>query len=306
MKPRHLSLEEKNGLYGWFFIAPFILGVVFVFLGVVLQSLRFSFSSIQTVSDEQGFLLRFVGLENYYYAFRIDPDFVRQLIGSLTGFFTGVPITIFFSLFIAMVLNQKMVGRGFFRAMFLLPVLLATGIVAKAQVSNTMMQGYQSMSGIDTGVASGAVGMNVDSLKSALQSLYIGSSVTDYITGFVTDIYSVVNYSGVQIILFLAGLQSIPPSVYESAKIEGATGWESFWKITFPMLSPIIYVNVIYSIVDIFTRSDNSIMGIISSTAFDKLNYGASSAMAWVYFAGIAAVLAVVSLLSRKLVSYQN
>lgn len=285
---------------GWFFIAPFVIGVILIFAGIVVDSIRYSFSDI--VITGTGYTLDFVGWKNYKYALTVDPDFVRLVVTTFGDFALTTFVTIFFSLFIAMVLNQKMRGRGFFRAMFMLPVVLATGIVAQADASNALMERYQDMSGIEMGNA--ALG-GLD-LAQTLQNMYIDSSVVDFITGLINNIYSVVNYSGVQILLFLAALQAISPSIYESARMEGATGWESFWKITLPIVSPIIYVNTIYTAVDSFTRADNSVMSLISTTMVGKTDYGGGTAMAWVYFLLILLVLGAISLISRRLVYYQE
>ena len=301
---RPMSLEKKNGLYGWFFIAPFVLGMVFIYSSIVTESFLFSFNKIET--GLEGYTTSFVGLESFKYALFVHPTFVKEALLSVGNLMIQVPVTIFFSLFIAVILNQKMHGRAIFRAMFFLPVILATGIVVKADMNNIMMASMESMAGIETGAASTSSGFNTQNIQSLLESMYIDSNIVTYVMGLVNNIYNVVNYSGVQIILFLAGLQGISPAIYESAQIEGATGWESFWKITVPMISPIVFVNIIYSVVDMFTRSDNVIMALISDVAFNKMNYSASSAMAWIYFAALSIVLGVVAIICYRFVFYQE
>lgn len=301
---RKLSLEKRNNRFGWFFIAPFVVGVVLIYAGVIIDSLRISFSDID-VSSGGRYELIFTGLANYKYAFFTDPSFVRELISSLLSFVTQVPVTIFFSLFITVILNQKMKGRGIFRAIFLLPVILSTGLVSYYDMQNMLMQNYQGMQGIQTGAVAAGGGLDLANISTLLQSMYIDAGVIDFLASLVENIYSIINHSGVQIILFLAGLQSISPYVYEAAKIEGATGWECFWKITIPMISPIILVNTVYSIIDLFTRSDNRIMLIISNISSNR-NQGAGAAMSWVYFIGIALVLVLVALLGRRLVYYDQ
>ena len=301
---RPMSLEKKNGLYGWFFIAPFVLGMVFIYSSIVTESFLFSFNKIET--GLEGYTTSCVGLESFKYALFVHPTFVKEALLSVGNLMIQVPVTIFFSLFIAVILNQKMHGRAIFRAMFFLPVILATGIVVKADMNNIMMASMESMAGIETGAASTSSGFNTQNIQSLLESMYIDSNIVTYVMGLVNNIYNVVNYSGVQIILFLAGLQGISPAIYESAQIEGATGWETFWKITVPMISPIVFVNIIYSVVDMFTRSDNVIMALISDVAFNKMNYSASSAMAWIYFAALSIVLGVVAIICYRFVFYQE
>lgn len=298
-----MSLEKKNGLYGWFFIAPFVIGMVFVYSSIVLESFWFSFNEIIMDNQGGGYSLRFLGLDSFKYALFTHESFVRETLSSLGAFLLQMPVIIFFSLFIAVVLNQKMKGRAFFRAMFFLPVILATGIVLKADMQNALIN---DMSGIQTGAAAAGGGFDISNLQGMLESMYINSTIVDYIVSLVNNIYNVVNYSGVQIILFLAGLQGISPAIYESAQIEGATGWETFWKITVPMISPIIFVNIVYSVVDLFTRSDNPIMLLIHDVAFNSMNYSASSAMAWLYFAALTVILGVLALVCYRFVFYQE
>lgn len=299
-----MSLEKKNGLYGWVFIAPFVVGFLLVYGEVLLNSFLFTLNEVK--SDSNGYVLNFLGLESYKYALTVHPTFVQDVLTSLGNLLLQAPITVFFSLFIAVILNQKMRGRAIFRAIFFLPVVLATGVVAKADMTNAILENMDSMAGVTMGGQEMATGFDVQNIQVMLESMYIDASIVDYIVTLVDNIYDVVSHSGVQIILFLAGLQSISPSVYESAQMEGATGWEIFWKITVPIISPIIFVNVLYSVVDMFTRADNNIMVLIDDMAFNKMNYSVSSAMAWLYFAALSVLLGLIALLCYRFVFYQE
>ena len=131
--------------------------------------------------------------------------------------------------------------------------------------------------------------------------------VTEFLSNAINGIYDIVVASGVQILIFLAGLQSISPSRYEASSMEGATAWENFWKITFPMISPIILVNSVYTIIDLFTNETNEMMKNIKSTIFNDIKYGYGSAMAWIYFVCIAVILLIVGgLISRKVFYYDE
>lgn len=302
-KPK--SLVRKNGLYGWFFIAPFVLGFVLIYLSVIVDSFQFSFNDLKM--DAGGYKLSFVGLSSYKYALFTHPTFVRDTINLIGSLLLQSPAIIIFSLFIAVLLNQKMPARGLFRGIFFLPVIMATGIVLKADMANAMLESMGGSAGIETGASTTtAGGFDISNIKNMLEQMYISTGVVDYIVGLVNNIYSIVNYSGVQIILFLSGLQGISPAVYESAKVEGANGWESFWKITVPLLSPIIFVNIIYTVIDGFTRADNPIMALIDDIAFNKMNYSASSAMAWLYLAVVVVLLVVVALICYRFTFYQE
>lgn len=299
------SLTKKNGLYGWFFIAPFVIGFVLIYFSVILDSFIFSFNDLSL--GKNGFELKFVGLSSYKYALFTHPTFLKDTISLVGDLLLQSPAIIIFSLFIAVLLNQNMPGRGLFRAIFFLPVVMATGIVLKADMSNAMLENMGSASGIETGASTVAAGgFDISNIKVMLENMYIPTEVVDYVVNLVNNIYSVVNYSGVQIILFLSGLQGISPAIYEAADVEGANGWESFWKITVPLLSPIILVNIIYTVIDGFTRSNNTIMSLIDDVAFNKMNYSASSAMAWLYLLLVMVILGVVAFICYKFTFYQE
>lgn len=299
------ALERKNGLYGWFFIAPFVIGFVLIFISVIFDSFWFSLNDIKMGTG--GYDLEFVGLDSYKYALFTHATFIRDTVSLIGNLLLQSPAIIIFSLFIAVILNQKMPARGIFRAIFFLPVIMATGIVLKADMSNAMLENMGSTAGIETGASTTAAGgFDISNIKIMLEEMYIPTNIVDYIVNLVNNIYSVVNYSGVQIILFLSGLQGISPAVYESARVEGANGWESFWKITVPLLSPIILVNIIYTVIDGFTRSDNPIMALIDDVAFNKMNYSASSAMAWLYLGMVMLILGAVAFVCYRFTFYQE
>lgn len=304
-KKRRGSLTRRNGLYGWFFIAPFVIGFALIYVPVIFDSFWFSLNDLSMGAN--GYELTFVGLKSYHYALFTHPTFVRQTVELMGNLLLQTPAIIFFSLFIAVILNQKMPGRGLFRAIFFLPVIVATGIVLKADMSNAMLESMGSAAGIETGASTTvAGGFDISNIKMMLEQMYIPTSVVDFIVNLVNNIYSIINYSGVQIILFLSGLQGVSPAIYEAAHMDGASGWESFWKITVPMLSPIIFVNIIYTVIDGFTRSDNPIMALIDDVAFNKMNYSASSAMAWLYLAVVVLLLGAVAFLCYRFTFYQE
>ncbi|RXZ78584.1 sugar ABC transporter permease [Paenibacillaceae bacterium] len=304
-----LTVTQKRNLMGWIFVSPFVLGFLLLFLGIFIDSFRFSFMEVNVLS-QGGYSAKFVGMDNFHQILRVDPYFNRQLYGAVQNMLFDIPVIVMYSLFIAVLLNQKMKGRAIFRAIFFVPVILATGIIDKADLGNSIMNAYQSIPGVDTGIAlanESSTGLfSTLQLKRYMYQMFDFSPALVNITvGAAENIYSVVNHSGVQILIFLAGLQAISPSIYESAKIEGCSGWESFWKITFPLISPLILVNIIYSVIDSFTGSSNQIMDRI--TAAMKLGqYGTASAMAWIYFAVAAVLLVVIGLVVSRFVFYQN
>ena len=297
---RSATLAQRNARKGWFFVLPFLIGFAFLFLDILINSLQISLSEVQM--SGKGYSLQFVGMANYHEAFFVQTNFMRSLLTNIVTMLTDIPVILIFSLFIATILNQKMRGRALFRAIFFIPVILATGIIERAEMNNLVMSSMSAAGALDTGGMQNAGVLDLSNIQSFLQNMYLGEGVINFIMNAVNNIYDVVNRSGVQILIFLAGLQSISPSIYESASIEGATGWESFWKITFPMISPIIFVNMIYTIIDFFTRSSNPIMLMIQ----DKGYTGLASAMSWSFFVVIGLVLAVVIGVCYRLLFYRQ
>jgi ABC-type sugar transport system permease subunit len=308
-KRSRLSLTQRRDLKGWIFVSPFVLGFLLLFLGIFIDSLRFSFMEVN-VLPQGGYSAAFIWMDNYHQVLRVDPRFNRQLYDSVQNMLFDTPILVMYSLFIAVLLNQKMKGRAIFRAIFFVPVILSTGIIEKADLSNSIMNAYQNIPGLDTGVAklreAGAGLFGSLQLKKYMYQMFDFSPALVNITvGAAENIYDVINHSGVQILIFLAGLQAISSSIYESARIEGCSGWECFWKITFPLISPLILVNIIYSIIDSFTGSKNQMMSNITSGM--KLGqYGTASAMSWIYFLVAAVFLFLIGLVASRFVFYQN
>ena len=140
-------------------------------------------------------------------------------------------------------------------------------------------------------------------IMALFENVQIASGAISYIVKLVNDIYNIINYSGVQMLIFLAGLQAISPSIYEACQIEGATGWETFWKITFPMISPMILVNAVYTIIDSFTRNNNPVMSYINSYSGSE---EVSLAMSWMYFLIVMLIIGVVAAIASSFVFYQR
>lgn len=296
------GLQKKKVNYGWLFISPFLVGFVFVYLRVFVSSVIISFNDIQL--SDSGFLNP-VGWANFREVLFVNTSFNKTVVTSITKMLVNVPVIIIISLFLAVLLNQKMRGRAAFRTIFFLPVILTTGIIAEAEMNNTIIREMWNTSGIETGgaIQGGAALISSLDVQKYLDSLHIGSQFTDYILGAVNNIYNILNISGVQLLIFLAGLQSISPSIYESAYIEGATGWEAFWKITFPIISPLILLNLVYSIIDSFTNPFNELILLIHKVGISQGKAGIASAMAWVYTAVTTVIILIVLFFASRIIS---
>ncbi len=306
---RIVSLDKKKARAGWIFVLPFILGFLLIYIPIIWQSISFSFSEINYIQGG-GYITEFVGLKNYQNALFSDASYVTTLTSGLEQMILEIPAIIFFSLFVAILLNQKMIGRAAFRAIFFIPVILSTGLIAEIDAGNTLSDQMGAAGSIDTGAETNAASEIVSSvdIQSLFSNMLIGSELATTVTGFVNNIFDIVNRSGVQMLIFLAGLQGISPAIYESCQMEGASSWETFWKITLPMISPMILVNFVYTIIDSFTAQSNKVMQYIDSVYSTAGNEGQvmSSAMSWMYFLVVIVIVAIVGLIASKMVFYQR
>jgi len=297
-----LTLEGKNALTGYLFILPFVIGILaFMFLPI-LESLRMVFSDVNIDLVKNGFAMDFVGADNIKRVLLIDPEFNRLLTEEIGRMLLIVPAVIIFSLFVALLLNQEFKARGLVRAVFFLPVILSSGVMIGLEANNSLLSSLADTIKEGNQLKSSITGV----LEDILVTEGAASDFMAYIFNIVNQIYDIAMASGIQIIIFLSALQTIPPSMFEAAKIEGSTAWECFWKITFPMVSPLILVNVVYSVVDYFIRTDNRVMEKIRTTMMARMEYGFSTAMAWIYFLAVITIIGIaMALISRKVYYYE-
>ncbi len=306
-RKKRASLDARKARQGYYFVAPFIIGIVLIYIPILLDSIWFSFNRLNNDNFVNGVMspvYESVGLEYYKYALLKNPNFVTNLLAGLQQLVFEVPAVIIFSLFIAVVLNQKMLGRAVFRAIFFVPVIISTGFMETLIHQDIMAD--QTESGIDDGTGQSGASeiISVLDVEKLFGSMKVGGELVAYVVSVVNNVYNIINYSGVQMLIFLAGLQSISPSIYEAAQIEGATGWETFWKITFPMISPMILVNAVYSVINAFTRSTNPAMDFISGHYIS--NPFEATAMSWIYFGVIMLIIAAVVGIVSTFIFYQR
>ena len=306
-KKKIASLDKRKARAGWFFVAPFLIGFILLYLPIVVESIIYSFQRIHTIQGG-GFYTEWVGWANYQEALFVDPDFVSTLLQGLQSMAFDIPMIILFSLFMAVLLNQKMVGRAAFRAIFFIPVILATGLMEGIEASNILSEYMESAEGIEdgSGQSSAADIVSAIDVQRLFANMKVGQGLVTYVTTAINNIYDIVNRSGVQLLIFLAGLQSISPAIYESCQIDGATSWETFWKITFPMISPMILVNAVYTIIDSFTTQSNRVMVFISGVYEQADGNVISAAMSWIYFLIIILITAVIAGIVSGYTFYQR
>ena len=308
------SLARTKARSGWVFIAPFLIGFFLIYLPMIVESIQFSFHEIK-IQGGGGYQLIPVGWDNYKYALFENTDFVKTLMSSLGQLIFNVPAIVVFSLFVAVLLNQKMRGRAIFRAIFFIPVIVSTGIIEWIDLQDKMAENAGEMTGgTGAGISASTGGqeetgnglLSMMDVKNLFGNMAIGTELVEYVVKIVNEVYDIVNKSGVQMLIFLSGLQSISPAIYESCQMDGATGWETFWKITFPMISPMILVNAVYTVIDSFTSQDNQMMSFIKTVYEGADGTVRATAMAWIYFLVVILVLLVVAAIMGGYVFYQR
>lgn len=306
MKRLNLSYEKKKGLYGYGFIALWFVGALMFFIIPLLQSFYYSF---HTVTPETGYLdikpLTSGGKTdiflNYKDAFLKDPNFSQYLVEVLKDMALNLPVIVVFSLFVAIVINQKFRGRTFARAVFFLPVIIATGPVYAIITGDLETGGNNEAAQFSTMFEADMV----DQLLEFIGIYGFGETFTEMLTEITSDILNLVWKCGIQIIIFLSALQGIPASAKEAAAIEGATSWEFFWKITLPYISSMILVNIVYTVIDAFIDPTNQVMERLLSVQ-SEWKYGYSAAMAWSYFGIILIALGIIFAIMNRLVWYDD
>lgn len=307
-KRRGASLDTKKARAGWVFVLPFVIGLIIIYIPIIFDSIRYSFNKIKILQGG-GYSLEFVGWDNYQEALFVDPSFVQNLSQGITQILFDIPAIVVFSLFMAVLLNQKMFGRAAFRAIFFIPVILNTGLVARIDEGNQLLEYMENTSeSIETGTENSSVTeiVSLTDITWLFQTMKVGTGLVEYVTQMVNNIYGIINRSGVQMLVFLSGLQSISPAIYESCSIDGATTWETFWKITFPMVSPMILTCTVYTVIDNFTSASNRVMTYISDVYNQAGGNVVSSAMSWIYFLVVIALVAVVAAVVSGFVFYQR
>ena len=293
---KRFSYEKRKSMYGRMFISVWVLGVLVLFITTLLYTMFYStntlnFKTLKTTA---------AGFSYYYRLFFEDTGFVQKLCTELLNLLYEVPIVVMFSVFIAVLLNRQFTGRLFFRAVFFLPVIVMSGVVLSLLSNDTQSTEFMAKSGDTTN----AMLNKLTTLQDLLSSFGFGDKVITFLSNVVNRVEDVIWKSGVQILLCLAGLQSVSPVLYEAARIEGASKWEEFWKITFPMLMPVLLVSIIYSIIDSFTSDSNAVITYINTVSFQNFEYSYGCAMSLTYCVIMLIVIGLVAAIIGKSIVY--
>lgn len=291
-KKRVTGIERLKVRYGRMFVLPWTIGLLLFFLVPLVTSIAYAFSTVDLTADK---MLTFAGLTHFRYLIKSDPNFLDNIGEAVSSFIYSLPVIVALSLIFAIILNQKFRGRIVARAVFFLPVIIATGVVMKFVTGEAIDTGAALSTSL--GETESYSGIRFDEL---LMNLGLPQSVTELLSDYIARMFNLVWSCGIQILLFVAGLQSIPEQLYEVSKIEGATSWEEFWLVTFPMLGNVTFLVLVYTIVDLFTAFDNPIM----KQAYDLINqnssYDVSAAVLWGYFVIVGVIGGLVLLFYNR------
>lgn len=293
---KKLPYSTRKKIYGFMFILPWFLGFLLFFAVPFGESIQYSFEKLE--STPKGFTSSFIGLRNYNYALFKDTDFIIQCVNSLKDLIR-IPLIIVYSLCFALLLKGKFAGRGLMRAIAFLPVIIGSGVLMQILREDVFSQGIKGSSNSIYLFTSGG-------LNSLFLSMGLNQGILNFINQIINVIFDLTWLSGVQILLFLSGLHNIPDYVYEASSLEGARAFEQFFKITLPMLTPMILLNIIFSIIDMFSDYGNRIIQMIYSMAFEQVRLGYSSALAMLYFIMVSVVLIIVFLLLNRYIVKQD
>ena len=295
-------MRQRRSVTGLLFVMPFVIGLLLFILRPMITSIQMSFSKVNLNGAAGGFSMEFVGWANFLQALTIDKDFNRLLTDSVRDTLIDGVCIIIFSLIIAVLLNRSFPGRGVVRAIFFMPVILTSGVIVGMERSNSLLMGIQDMqsAAVDTSITTTVQNLLLGAMGSS------GQEIINLVVNIINHFYDIVVASSIQIVIFLSGLQAINPSIYEAADMEGCDEWQKMWKITIPMLTPMILVNWIYTIIDQFARTENPLMDKILTTISATMDYGYASSMAWIYCIVMLALIGGSVLLISRMVYYYD
>ena len=282
------SIEALSRRYGLMFVSPWLFGFILFMAFPIITSLVYAFSDVRM--GPAGLETAFVGFKHFIYALKEDSTYTDRMLASVGNVFTALPITLALSLIMGIVLNQKFKGRLLARAVFFLPVIFATGVVLERFIA------------VSSGEAGGAAGQTETDISAYVQAidfqaifrrLQLPQDISKLMMQYLSNVFNLIWGCGIQMLLFIAGLQSIPEQLYEAAKVEGSTAWETFWYITIPMLGRVIMLVLFYTVAESFTAfgslADSLLGKMVSNGVYDS-----TSAGLWLYFAVTSVIMGLI------------
>lgn len=290
VKKKRKGIESLKSQYGVMFISHWVIGMLLFFIFPILQSVYYSFTSLEI--NENGISTHFEKLSNYYNILLTDPEYLDNLLASFSSMLLSLPFILIVSMVMALLLNGKYKGRIFFRGLYFLPVIFASGAVLELFLKAGSINATSS-------AVSSSVAFDMINFGDVLKGLNLPSTVEKYISSALSNIFLLIWQSGIQTLLLIAGLQTIPDLLYEVAKVEGATKWEEFWFVTLPMLMRTVFLVVIFTAIELVSSANNDIM-LKAYEQFNLMEYGVGSAMLWFYFLFVGIFIALIAFVYNK------
>ena len=323
--PNKISSRLKNStrkaVWGFIFVIPLIIGFIYFFLIPFIFTIYYSLSWVENTG-----YVKYLGLDNYIYAFKQitftynweSYIFTEWIVFVLVDMVTDIPIILIFSMIMAVVLNSEFKGRAAARAIFFIPVIF------NSQAIDIAVSAYSSLADT-TGGATDDLFAQMFNFKDFLTEAKLPPILVTFLSDASSKIYDIISYSGIQILIFLSAIQSVPRHLYEAAKMEGATQYEMFWKITFPMVTPMLLAAAVYTVVDSFLRSpmlkmldsfsgpgkqdkinESLNIGMNVDGVLKLTNYGINSAIAIIFTACIGVLMVIILGILSKVVFYYD
>lgn len=290
-RKKHRGIEEIRARYGLIFLSPWILGLILFFIYPIFHSMYLSFAELNL--NESGMTTEFVKLANYNEILLKDPDYINNVLEALVDIFVSLPFILVVSMVLALMLNGEYTGRIFFRALFFLPVIFASGPVLQLFLKAGQWNATSA-------AVSEAASFGMINFDAVLSGLNLPSSIQGYLSAALSNIFLLVWQSGIQTVLIIAGLQSIPELHYEVARVEGSNQWQTFWFVTFPQLMRTMLLVLIFTVVELCSLSTNSVLSV-SYNKFQQLKYGTGTSMLWFYYLFIALLIGLIFLVYKKI-----
>lgn len=279
---RFITFTRRKTMYGLIFVSPWLIGFLLLFAYPFIQTVRLS---VGEITDLKSYTITYSGFQEYSRILLKETDILGMLFNVLKDAFVNMGLITVFAFYIAMLLNRKMRFRGLFRVVSFLPVMLGSGFIMQQLLAQDITK--SSMQAV------------VDLILPNDIIMYIGPKITNAVVFFLNKLTVILWHSGVQILLFLSGLQSISGSLYEAARVDGATEWENLWFITIPMMTPMILLNLVFTIVETFYSSDNKIISYMQKFAFEYNSFSYASAMGIIFLVFALLLIGLVFLIMR-------
>lgn len=291
---KRAGIETMKRRYGYLFVSPWILGLLLFFIVPLFSSIVYSFSDARI--GQNGVETTYAGLKHYRALLIEDPDFLNNLVSSVSKVFSSLPIIMALSLALGIVLNQQFKGRAFARAVFFLPVITSASVV----MVNMRLATDTGTNAFAQSEAPDATYLELIDFAAMLRNLHLPQAMNDLLSEYLTNAFNLVWNCGIQTLLFIAGLQTIPQPLYEVAKVEGANAWETFWYITVPMLGRVILLVLVFTMIESFLTfgsiPEDALMAMTWYSKFDQ-----PSASLWIYFLVVGLIMSVILLLYHRL-----